>query len=41
MIEKTIEKISDSKTSHYDLYKLRKLKSGLWVPKNTFLGGVI
>jgi hypothetical protein len=29
MIEKTIEKISDSKTSHYDLYKLRKLKSGL------------
>jgi len=29
MIEKTIEKISESKTTHYDLYKLRKLKSGL------------
>ena len=38
MISQTITKISDSKCTHYDLYKLRKLNQGLWV-RNTFLVG--
>ena len=29
MIGQTITKISDSKCTHYDLYKLRKLNQGL------------